>query len=453
MHGMRPVLWASLAWEALQGVSGQDTTPLDFTFKSSRRWRVVNDVQVTYGWAIGEIKVFDDPNCQNPLTPISATGYETTLASPNRTIDGHPYTEWRAPCHICEPKEAWLTLYFDVPVTVMCIHIFQWGDRDYAAKAVVLQRADEVSQIDDTVVDWVDVLRGHDLKGGGWDDLHFVQCAPLEAPNFGLIRLTNNGFYPSEATFSCKGIRPLTGSSISTCKADGQWSDSPPTCWEAIHFIAAGSAVLFVDVAAFVIYYRCFMSDKSKPLTEESMIPQDYLGKWNSELFGDFTAEPKLLSLVVFCPCCRLADTWQQAGILAFQFAIFLPHFFFCCLPCIGSYFRNLMRQRFNIRRSSATLDCLSWSCVPWLAAVQEAKMVDAMCVVAHEEANAKEAVDKRKAEADAKAKGPRSAGPRTASLAPSTIGAFKVGLSTKTGALRKPKSSLEMISSTAAPA
>lgn len=28
------------------------------------------------------------------------------------------------------------------------------------------------------------------------------------------------------------------------------------------------------------------MSDKSKPLTEESMIPQDYLGKWNAELFG-----------------------------------------------------------------------------------------------------------------------------------------------------------------------
>ena len=32
------------------------------------------------------------------------------------------------------------------------------------------------------------------------------------------------------------------------------------------------------------------------------------------------------------------------------RFAICLPHFFFCCLPCIGSYFRNLMRQRFNIR-------------------------------------------------------------------------------------------------------
>ena len=38
--------------------------------------------QVTYGWAIGEIKVFDDPNCQNPLTPISATGYETTWGLP-----------------------------------------------------------------------------------------------------------------------------------------------------------------------------------------------------------------------------------------------------------------------------------------------------------------------------------------------------------------------------------
>lgn len=32
---------------------------------------------------------------------------------------------------------------------------------------------------------------------------------------------------------------------------------------------------------------------------------------------GDFTAEPKLLSLVVFCPCCRLADTWQQAPWLS----------------------------------------------------------------------------------------------------------------------------------------
>ena len=33
------------------------------------------------------------------------------------------------------------------------------------------------------------------------------------------------------------------------------------------------------------------MSDKSKPLTEESMIPQDYLGKWNSELFGILVAK------------------------------------------------------------------------------------------------------------------------------------------------------------------
>lgn len=31
----------------------------------------------------------------------------------------------------------------------MCMHIFQWGDRDYAAKAVVLQRADEAHQRND----------------------------------------------------------------------------------------------------------------------------------------------------------------------------------------------------------------------------------------------------------------------------------------------------------------
>ena len=36
-----------------------------------------------------------------------------------------------------------------VKVTVMCMHIFQWGDRDYAAKAVVLQRADEAHRRND----------------------------------------------------------------------------------------------------------------------------------------------------------------------------------------------------------------------------------------------------------------------------------------------------------------
>ncbi|CAK9017578.1 unnamed protein product [Durusdinium trenchii] len=258
-----------------------ETTPIDFSFSPSTTWRLVNDAEVTYGWSISELRTFSDPNCQEPAAPARAEGASALGASASRALDGSTLTEWRAPCHICGLHEAWLTLHFDAPVALMCLELFQWGDRDYAAAAVLLQRKSGPG-----TEEWVTVLRGHQLQGGRWDALHFVQCAPLAAPNYGSVRLTNNGLYPSEATFTCKGIRPLTGSGTSVCGSDGQWSDTPPTCWEAIHFIAVISAVLAIDASAFVIYYRCYVVDQPKPLNDESIIPQDYLGKWNSELLG-----------------------------------------------------------------------------------------------------------------------------------------------------------------------
>ncbi|CAK9110672.1 Hypothetical protein (Fragment) [Durusdinium trenchii] len=424
-----------------------ETTPIDFSFSPSTTWRLVNDAEVTYGWSISELRTFSDPNCQEPAAPARAEGASALGASASRALDGSTLTEWRAPCHICGLHEAWLTLHFDAPVALMCLELFQWGDRDYAAAAVLLQRKSGPG-----TEEWVTVLRGHQLQGGRWDALHFVQCAPLAAPNYGSVRLTNNGLYPSEATFTCKGIRPLTGSGTSVCGSDGQWSDTPPTCWEAIHFIAVISAVLAIDASAFVIYYRCYVVDQPKPLNDESIIPQDYLGKWNSELLGDFTAEPKLMTVTVLCPCCRIAHTWQQAGRVAFQLAICVPHLFFCCLPCIGTYFRNSLRQRFSIRRRSSTLlDCCAWTFLPCCAAVQEAKMVDAMCVVAYEEGRVKDAVEQRKAEAFAKAKATTAVSARAAQVAGAAP--VKLGLSSKTGALRKPKSSLEMIATTPAAA
>ncbi|CAJ1377388.1 unnamed protein product [Effrenium voratum] len=175
------------------------------------------------------------------------------------------------------------------------------------------------------------------------------------------------------------------------------------------------------------------------PLSEESMLPQDYLGQWNSDLIGGCTMEPQGALLATACFCCRIGETWQQAGFMAFQYAALIPHFFFCCLPCIGTYFRGLMRQRFSIRRHTTTLDCFAWTVLPCCASVQEAKMVDAMCVVAMEEARAKEAADKRKADADA-----QRIIEAVSSKKPT---AFRYGLSTNTGALRKPKGALEMVS------
>ncbi|CAJ1454084.1 unnamed protein product [Effrenium voratum] len=261
---------ARIAW-------GAASTPLDFSFSQSDTWRLVNDAQVTYGWAIAELRVFSDA-CQSELSPrLEGSGMPGLPAS--RAQDGQVITEWRSGCHICEVGEASLSLHFDVEVNVMCLQLYQWGDRDFAATAVRLQRWGEEQA-------WVDVLRGTGMQGGQWDTLRFVQCAPLAPPNFGSVRLTNNGLFPSEATFTCKGIRPMTGSSTSVCGPDGEWSEGPPACWEAVHFIAAFSLVALLDAVAFVVYYRCFVMQRPAPLSEESMLPQDYLGQWNSDLIG-----------------------------------------------------------------------------------------------------------------------------------------------------------------------
>ena len=45
--------------------------------------------------------------------------------------------------HFCLDLDLRFSSRFWFKVTVMCLHLFQWGDRDYAAKAVVLQRETE----------------------------------------------------------------------------------------------------------------------------------------------------------------------------------------------------------------------------------------------------------------------------------------------------------------------
>eukprot|EP00913_Durusdinium_trenchii_P032085 g30046.t1 len=71
--------------------------------------------------------------------------------------------------------------------------------------------------------------------------------------------------------------------------------------------------------------------------------------------------------------------------------------------------------------------------------------------VVAYEEGRVKDAVEQRKAEAFAKAKATTAVSARAAQVAGAAP--VKLGLSSKTGALRKPKSSLEMIATTPAAA
>lgn len=39
-------------------------------------------------------------------------------------------------------------------------------------------------------------------------------------------------------------------------------------------------------VPRLLTHSRCFMTELPKALNDESIIPQDYLGKWNSDLLG-----------------------------------------------------------------------------------------------------------------------------------------------------------------------
>ncbi|CAE7595727.1 unnamed protein product [Symbiodinium sp. CCMP2456] len=149
----------------------------------------------------------------------------------------------------------------------------------------------------------------------------------------------------------------MTGSDRSVCTPDGSWSMEPPVCWEAIHFIAAAVFVIGMDVSAFLLYYRCVMVRKPAPLRPDSLIPQDYLGNWNSDLVGGCSADISYGMTFPLCPC-RVAATWQQAGLIPFQYGVLLPHFCCCCMPCIGTYFRSILRHRFAIRSF-----CESWSC------------------------------------------------------------------------------------------
>lgn len=56
------------------------------------------------------------------------------------------------------------------------------------------------------------------------------QCAPLTAPPHGTVAVTNEGNYPSTATYACGPSLGLSGGSARVCQADGSWSGIEPIC-------------------------------------------------------------------------------------------------------------------------------------------------------------------------------------------------------------------------------
>jgi hypothetical protein len=57
-----------------------------------------------------------------------------------------------------------------------------------------------------------------------------VVCQALTNPAYGTVATTNNGNYPSTATYTCAATFMMVGNATRTCAMDGTWSDAAPTC-------------------------------------------------------------------------------------------------------------------------------------------------------------------------------------------------------------------------------
>ena len=58
-----------------------------------------------------------------------------------------------------------------------------------------------------------------------------IRCEKAEAPTHGLVNVSNNGHYPSIATYACESkAYELYGSSTRKCGTDGKWRGGAPIC-------------------------------------------------------------------------------------------------------------------------------------------------------------------------------------------------------------------------------
>lgn len=359
-------------------------------FGPSERWRISHIDPVTYGWAIGSLKFFSDTECSEDAEIAVASGDAKVEASghhgaaePGHAFDEHTWTEWRAQCYICEPGEAWIGVRFPEPGLVRCLQLWQIGRDEYRTSEIALQRWEA------STFEWQTVLRGTGMEGGRWDRIRFVKCADLKTPSYGTVEVTNNGFYPSEGRFSCRGARMLTGLRDVECRPDGTWNilaEASLRCWSLMEGITIIFCVVVLELFAFAAYYWTVIvqnDEIAKPIDADSIFPEDQPLKWNNDIMVDaMERAQKQMRCCICCPCCRLADTWRGVGLLSYPWGAFITQVGCCCIPCIGAHMRGRIRARFQIYSSARFSDLAWWLLCCVFSAVQEAKHVDEMRLV-----------------------------------------------------------------------
>lgn len=204
----------------------------------------------------------------------------------------------------------------------------------------------------------------------------------------------------------------MVGASKQSCLPDGTWPESAPDCWPAIMLVCIFAGVFSLELIAFGTYYYFIVMRKPAPLQSSTYLPDEHLGSFTTDdIYGvnqadaddGATTRPKRVLLhILFCFCCRVADTWQSVGQMQFFVGVWGPQCGILCLPCFATYVRGQIRQRFQIK-GHWTRDLWLWTCCIPCVATQEAKHVDHMCDVAEEEAVVMKAAEDRKKEKERK--------------------------------------------------
>eukprot|EP00746_Dinoflagellata_sp_MGD_P023698 gnl/MRDRNA2_/MRDRNA2_155584_c0_seq1.p1 gnl/MRDRNA2_/MRDRNA2_155584_c0~~gnl/MRDRNA2_/MRDRNA2_155584_c0_seq1.p1 ORF type:complete len:453 (+),score=68.82 gnl/MRDRNA2_/MRDRNA2_155584_c0_seq1:78-1436(+) len=387
----------SCLW-SLAGLQCASSSAAGAALAQSNRWRVVNLEPVTYGWAIAELEFYSDAFCSpetklggqsfynetdptNTWVPISS-GFRDSRR-PERAFDGRSWTEWRAQCHVCAAEEAYLGIELEEEYSVKCLRIWQWGEREYGTSQVALEYWKGVGN-DYSAAKWVVATKYGGVRSGGYSQLYLIPCEPLEIPSGGAREVTNDGYYPSTATYSCGGINFLGGDEVRECQQDGAWTGEEPRCWAPFELVSIAAGCLGFEFLIVLTYFLLVISRKPPRLNATTFIPPEHLGKWTSDAMSNFQDEQDMLCCVACCPICRIADTWHTAGLLFYPWGVILNSFI-VCIPCMGMIFRRMIRDRFGIRDHWYN-DVVMWCCFLPCAAAQEAKHVDTMVTIADEE-------------------------------------------------------------------
>lgn len=354
-------------------------------FTPSSRWRVISLSVVPYGWAIGELRLFEDTLCSKELTrrgspsyvPLNVTASGFDAAPAARAVDGYTWTEWRAQCYQCGPEQAWLGINFSTPVSVFCMHIWQWDQTSYQTRQVALQYLH--NETGDS--EWRTILRGDAMKGGRWDVLRFVRCARLPHPTGSEVEVSNGGYYPSEATLQCgSGGGLILGPRTRRCDPNGVWSDWWLKCWTPIEMIIILSCALGFDIGMIALYKKLSMQGAPPPLNKKSFIAPTHKGTWtHSVIKGVGGGQRSALWQICCCFSCRVAQTWWAAGLLPFRYGVCFAQLCLPLVPLVGASFRGDIRLRLAIP-GSRLLDLLQWICCGFCVAAQEAKHIDHIC-------------------------------------------------------------------------